>query len=144
MSHESDIARKLELALCERLRVLVPAQRFVPAKGGSDAEDAEELLAPFTVVEAGRDGDKPFSDEETYLMEVSVCLVTQPDEMPPSAHGSILGNIQRALSQIPRGFVASQQLMIHGCDVQGPPRPIEPEDAKGHYDVFFLSVGCSG
>ena len=144
MATESDIVRKLELALCERMRVLVPTHRFVPAKGGSDAEDAEELLAPFTVIEAGRDGDKPFSDEETYLLEVSVCLVTQPDDMPSAEHGAILGAIQRALGQIPRGVVESQALVIHGLDVQGPPRPIEPEEQKGHYDVFFLSVGCSG
>ncbi len=137
----NDIKRKIELWLCQELRMALPEQRFFPLKGGDDTNDAAVIEPPYTIVEA-REAEKFIQDEPTWTVETALTLVTHIDEVSTPAHSVMVREIYEAVVAIGHGYNPEQGLIVHGVDV-GTTESVENEEKQIHGDVFMLTVAAS-
>ncbi len=138
----NEIKRKVELWLCSVLSSRIPGQKFLPAKGGDDANDGTTVEPPFTVVEA-KSAEKVLPCEPTWTVEITVTYVTHIDDTSSPAHSQAVRVIYDQLEQLPRGYFGPQQLTVHGTDITETDE-IEDEKRQSHGDVIGVTIGCSG
>jgi hypothetical protein len=137
----NDIKRKVELWLCQALSEALPAQRFVPLKGGSDLEDAEVIEPPYTVVDV-REAVKFLQSGSTWTLEVAVTLVTHIQAVTTPEHSRTVREICDALLNLGSGYNAEHALIVHGVDVVTM-ESVDDEARQSHGDVIMCTVGAS-
>jgi hypothetical protein len=137
----NDIKRKVELWLCQALSEALPAQRFVPLKGGSDVEDGTVIEPPYTVIDV-REAVKFLQDSSTWTLEVAVTLVTHLQTTTTPEHSRMVRAIYDVIVNLGSGYNVEQELIVHGVDVVTT-ESVDDETRETHGDVIMCTVGAS-
>lgn len=69
--------------------------------------------------------------------------MTHIDDTKSSTHSAAVRAIHDALSNLPRGWYAPQEIIIHGLTVESA-EDVTDSKKQSHGDAISLSVVCSG
>jgi hypothetical protein len=137
----SDIKRRTELHIVNKLSAAVSGHSFHPFFGGTAFADKDEVEPPLSVV-AIVDAEKLTQHEGTWLLTGSVQVITHVADASSQTHATLSRSVYAALDDIPAEVVDSS-FSFHGIHITGMASTTDSE-SQCHADIIKFVCGVGG